>query len=98
MLKNALEAVDDGGMVSINVSRIKQAIVLSITDNGSGLDKEAKEHLFQPFYTSKPSGQGLGLTLARDILNLHEFSYQLDSEGDKTVFEVHIPSRFFKTT
>ncbi|TDF37394.1 sensor histidine kinase [Alteromonadaceae bacterium M269] len=97
IVKNALEAVDDGGVVSINVSLIKQAIVLSITDNGSGLDKEAKEHLFQPFYTSKPSGQGLGLTLARDILNLHEFSYQLDSESDKTVFEVHIPSRFFKT-
>jgi signal transduction histidine kinase len=95
IVKNALEALSKDGIIAILAKREKHQIKLTVKDNGGGLDKEAKDHLFQPFYTSKPTGQGLGLTLAKDILNLHEFSYRLDGNSQETQFDITIPSRFF---
>ncbi|MEO0369172.1 MAG: ATP-binding protein [Pseudomonadota bacterium] len=95
IVKNALEAVSEKGVITIFARRNKHRIILTVEDNGVGLGKDAKEHLFQPFYTSKPLGQGLGLTLAKDILNLHEFGYQLDSGSQTTRFDIIMPSRFF---
>jgi nitrogen fixation/metabolism regulation signal transduction histidine kinase len=98
VVKNALEAVSDNGLVTIKARMNADTITLSVIDNGVGLERKVKEHLFQPFYTSKPTGQGLGLILARDILNLHDFNYRLDSDGHETWFDITIPSNFFKDT
>ncbi len=63
--------------------------MLIVEDTGAGLTDEARAHLFTPFFTTKPDGQGLGLTLAREVLSRHHFLYSLDgTPGGPTRFTI----------
>jgi nitrogen-specific signal transduction histidine kinase len=57
---------------------------LSIEDNGIGISKENADQLFTPFYSSKRDGQGIGLTVIREILNSHRFKFSLKSIDETT--------------
>jgi two-component system nitrogen regulation sensor histidine kinase NtrY len=75
ILKNALEAIDGGGSVSIIIqAQLKQLI---IRDTGKGISAGVEGLLFSPFYSTKKDGQGLGLTLIREILINHGFHFSL---------------------
>ena len=65
---------------------------LIVTDNGIGISSEAKEHLFTPFYSSKPNGQGIGMMIVREILTKHHstFSRSTDTDG-LTRFRIQFP-------
>lgn len=65
IFSNAIEAVAEGGRVAIAVSQNGGAIVTRISDNGPGIGQEHRAHLFEPFYTTKPGGRGLGLFAAK---------------------------------
>jgi nitrogen fixation/metabolism regulation signal transduction histidine kinase len=66
---------------------------LTITDNGRGISPEAAQHLFTPFYSTKPQGQGIGLLLIRDILTSHgcTFSLLTDPTDHLTRFTINFP-------
>ena len=64
LLLNAADAVDGEGRVRISVSVEDEAVVLDIADDGPGIAEEVRDHLFEPFVTSKPPGEGTGLGLA----------------------------------
>lgn len=91
IVKNAYEAILDAGTISIYIG--DKGKYLCITDDGIGLtEHDILEIQSKPFYTTKPSGQGIGLTLIREILMRHEAQYKLTTGVDKlTRFEV-----FFK--
>ncbi len=62
-------------------------VKIDVIDNGPGIIKEAIENIFVPFYTTKRSGSGIGLSLSRQIMQLHNGSITVVSEPDvKTVF------------
>lgn len=86
LLKNAKEAVSPAqGKISLSLkSNYKQGqIELSITDNGPGIPDDITEKIFIPFYTTKSEGSGIGLSLARQIVQLHkgELSFKTSNEG-----------------
>jgi signal transduction histidine kinase len=54
--------------------------VITISDNGSGIDKESLTKLFEPYFTSKPKGNGLGLTNTQNIILSHNGHIQVDSD------------------
>lgn len=85
LLKNASEAIETEG--TIDVITIGQPPTLIVRDNGKGIDGEQKEKLFTPFYTTKPYGQGIGLTLTREILMNHPCRFKLKSDTEKRVTE-----------
>lgn len=85
LLKNAYEAIDGEG--AIEVITIQQPPTLIVRDNGKGIDAEQKEKLFTPFYTTKPYGQGIGLTLTREILMNHPCRFELKSDKEKRLTE-----------
>ena len=58
------------------------ATSLTIADNGPGIDEATQVQLFTPFFSTKPTGQGIGLTLTRDILEGHDFTYSLATDPD----------------
>lgn len=88
VIKNALESVQQGGSVRIHLNAHSRQ--LEIADNGPGLDQEAAAKIFTPFFTSKPNGQGIGLTLVRDILMNHGFRFSLQTDPDGwTRFVIH---------
>jgi signal transduction histidine kinase len=73
LLKNALEAVTSTPHPSISLSCRKEdkRIAITVTDNGVGLTAEQIESVFVPFFTTKPRGSGIGLSLARQIAAAH---------------------------
>lgn len=71
LVRNAREAMPGGGRVLIDVRQVGEELELRITDNGPGVPPEQIERLFDPFYTTKDHGTGLGLAVSRQVLTAH---------------------------
>lgn len=87
-IKNAIEAQNEDSKSVIRITTSGRYSGFCISDNGVGISKEASEHLHKPFYSTKAQGQGIGLTLSKDILSQHKATYRLYSESGWTHFEV----------
>jgi signal transduction histidine kinase len=80
--------------VMLSTKNLKDSIEIRISDNGNGIPKEILEKIFQPFFTTKPSGKGtgLGLSLSYDIVKAHGGQLQVDTqEGAGTTFIIKLP-------
>jgi signal transduction histidine kinase len=96
VMRNAYEAVGDDGRISLSLSLVEadpvKKIRVRISDNGCGIPEKDWENIFEPFYTTKPSGIGLGLANARKILEQHRGSIKVvKKRGKGTSFEILIP-------
>lgn len=80
ILKNAIEAIPEAGTIRIQLSESPRQ--LSIVDSGTGISAEDAAQVFAPFFTTKPQGQGVGLTLVREILMNHGFDFSLASDAE----------------
>ena len=86
LIKNAIQALDDQKERIIELKGAKTEKgrpVISIKDNGSGIDEEAMQRIFVPFYTTKKSGSGIGLSLSRQIMRQHQGSLSVKSKLDE---------------
>lgn len=94
---NAIEAMEPGvGELHFTVLRAPDAIVLEISDNGKGMAPEALQRLFEPFFTGRTGGLGLGLTAARSILLGHNIKLDVVSAvGAGTTFTLRFPKSIF---
>jgi signal transduction histidine kinase len=90
VIKNAIEAIERNGRIEIRAESGGDVVELSVFDTGAGLSEEARERLFTPFYTTKSHGQGLGLTLVREILNQHGFAFSLEPVEGRTRFRIRM--------
>jgi signal transduction histidine kinase/ligand-binding sensor domain-containing protein len=80
--------------VWVSTKKIGNNVHITIRDNGGGIPKEVKDKVFQPFFTTKPTGEGtgLGLSLSYDIIKTHKGEMKLDTEeGEGTTFTLIIP-------
>ena len=84
ILKNAVEAIDGEGTVTIRLATSGGRTLLTIDDSGPGISAEAQSNLFTPFFSTKPHGQGIGLTLVQEILTAHGFDYGLERTAQGT--------------
>jgi signal transduction histidine kinase len=91
VIKNAAEAIGRDGRIEIAACHGPGRVDIAISDTGAGLDAETKKNLFTPFFTTKKDGQGLGLTLVREILAQHGFAFSLEPVGGKTQFRIEMP-------
>jgi len=96
ILRNGAEAVEEGGRIKVEISRAKESgaarIKVRISDDGCGIPEKDWENIFEPFYTTKSSGFGLGLSNARKIVEQHRGSIRVAKTKQKgTTFEVRIP-------
>ncbi len=91
IVKNAIEATD-GGEVDISVKREKKKIFISIKDSGKGMDDKEKARVFEPFFSTKKGGMGIGLYLTRKIVEAHGGELDLVSRiQEGTTFTIRIP-------
>ncbi len=91
IVKNAAESISrPGGVISVGVCA--NPVSVTVTDNGSGITPEKAGKIFTPFFTDKPSGQGIGLTFVREVLARHGFGYSLSTDSDDglTRFEIRL--------
>ena len=84
ILKNSIEALGDNGKIIISTATYPLSI--SIKDNGSGISKNVSQKLFTPFFSTKSNGQGIGLTIIREILQNHGFKFSVETKGGWTEF------------
>jgi two-component system nitrogen regulation sensor histidine kinase GlnL len=106
LVKNAAEAVPhSGGEITIATAyrhglrlavqgsgaRVHLPLMVSITDNGPGIPEDLREHLFDPFVTTKRNGSGLGLALVAKVIGDHGGVIEFDSQPRRTVFRVFLP-------
>jgi two-component system, NtrC family, sensor kinase len=92
LVLNAIAAMPSGGTLYISSLRKKEHVILKIKDTGIGIDKTNLVKLFQPFYTTKPSGTGLGLAVVHGIIQSHKGSITVASEkGKGTEFTLTLP-------
>jgi signal transduction histidine kinase len=105
IIDNALDAMPHGGSLNISTSLVpsypftrgKEAVTLDaseirIKDTGSGIAKEDLERIFQPFFTSKAKGTGLGLALVRKVIDMHHGEVEASSTlGKGSEFIIRIP-------
>lgn len=81
IIVNAIEAMEPGkGVLSIHTRSEHNKCVIEIADNGTGMDKDSMGRLFEPYFTSKPKGNGLGLTNTQNIILNHKGTIQAESE------------------
>lgn len=89
LLKNAIEALGETEQPALElIGRYDgTAVLIEVIDNGQGIIKEAIDHIFVPFYTTKRTGSGIGLSLSRQIMQMHNGSITVESEPEvRTVF------------
>jgi signal transduction histidine kinase len=85
---NAIEAMpEETGVLQMNSKRVGQQLIVSISDNGSGISPDHLNRLFEPYFTSKPGGMGLGLAAVLNIVQSHGGSVDVESvQGSGTTF------------
>jgi two-component system, NtrC family, sensor kinase len=93
LLKNAREAMPDGGVIEVEATEREGGVDLVIRDSGVGMDAEQKERIFDLFYTTKQRGSGLGLPLTQQIVVAHRGHIRCESSpGRGTVFTLYFPA------
>jgi two-component system sensor kinase FixL len=99
LVKNSLDAISQAGQqdgqIEIRIKKVASDVLISVTDNGPGVDEQHRKHLFEPFFTTKPKGVGLGLSICRTIAGAHggnlHFSH---SETGGSEFTLSLPLEF----
>lgn len=95
LIKNAIEAMENGGIVDIKLYREGNSVCVLIKDGGPGIDEEQLAKIGQPFYTTKQKGTGLGLMVSYKIVDNHHGKIHANSQlGLGTVFEIRLPFRY----
>ena len=83
IIKNSVESITgEDGKIVITTSVNCGTVSVDVSVNGCGIPTDVAQQLFSPFFTTKPQGQGLGLTLIREILTKHNCTFQLHTEDD----------------
>jgi len=90
---NAIQACGEGGALTVSTRREgDDAVVISFTDNGPGIPEELREKIFQPFFTTRARGTGLGLPVVRAVVDAHGGSISLDEARARgTEFRIRLP-------
>ncbi|WP_411705289.1 response regulator [Edaphovirga cremea] len=93
MVFNAVDAMPDGGQLTLAAYDIDESVVIMVADTGSGMAPEVKSRIFDPFFTTKgKAGMGLGLAVSFGIIRRHEGSVKVDSEVNMgTKFMISLP-------
>ena len=83
IIKNSIEAIENNGIINLDVSLEGKNVLISISDNGMGMDKEQLENIKEMFYTTKKNGTGLGVALSNEIVLAHNGVMEYESEINK---------------
>ncbi|MBP9144369.1 MAG: cyclic nucleotide-binding domain-containing protein [Thermoanaerobaculia bacterium] len=93
LIDNAIDAVAPGGEVEVSAVRQAESLVVRVVDNGPGIPEALRARVFEPFFTSKPVGEGtgLGLVIAHNLVLQHKGEIDIDSCPGRTEVRVSLP-------
>ncbi len=94
IISNGFEAMDDGGFITIITEKAPSGIYIRISDEGPGIPELDLQHIFEPFYTTREKGSGLGLPISYRIIQAHDGDISAISRpGEGTTFIIWLPSK-----
>ncbi|MEJ2658694.1 MAG: ATP-binding protein [Desulfobacterales bacterium] len=82
LLINAMQAMPGGGIIHVNIHSGDHAVTIKIEDEGEGIPKDLLEKIWDPFFTTKAKGTGLGLGIVKNIIESHEGSVSIINKPD----------------
>ena len=92
LMLNAVQAMTSGGTLTLEAEAVRDAVTLTVADTGPGIAPDVLPRVFDPYFTTKPGGLGLGLTIARRIVEAHGGALAVESEpGRGSRFSVTLP-------
>jgi len=92
IIKNAIAAMPEGGVLTISVEEKNDELQIAVSDTGIGIPEELMAKIFEPYFTTKESGSGLGLTITFKIIKEHNGEITVESTpGKGTTFTIHLP-------
>jgi signal transduction histidine kinase len=93
LLRNSLEALINfpSPLITLSCVALQDRVEITVRDNGPGIDPETAENIFVPFFSTKPEGTGIGLSLSRQIMNLHSGRVSVHSKKGETIFILSFP-------
>jgi two-component system, sporulation sensor kinase E len=94
ILKNAMEAMDSGGLITLSAGSDDDFVTVSVRDTGAGMERDAVSRIFDPFFTTKAGGHGLGMMIVMRILRAHGAQIDVDSApGQGTTVTLRFPQK-----
>ena len=93
IINNGIQAMNHKGILKISTQEASDHLIVAISDSGSGIPPEVQSQIFEPFYTTKPLGEGsgLGLHICRQIIEKHQGTIEVESQSGQTTFTVSLP-------
>ena len=91
LVKNAVQAAPEGSRVEVTGRLESRRYVIEVADHGPGVAKENQAKIFEPFFTTREKGTGLGLPLARKLVEAHRGSLVVSSTPGDTTFRIELP-------
>ena len=92
IITNAVQAMPEGGKLTIGTREKGKFLEVEITDTGSGIPQEVKDKIFEPLYTTRAKGIGLGLAVSKSIIDRHGGNIEVKSKvGEGTTFNIKLP-------
>ena len=95
LILNAIQNTPAGGRITVDAVRHGDKLVVRVSDTGPGVSEEVRDHLFEPFMTTRPEGTGLGLAIVREIARAHHGDARFTAGGCGATFEIEVPWRPF---
>jgi signal transduction histidine kinase len=93
LVRNGIEAIHPGGHVTLELHLEEGAFVLRVQDDGPGIPEGVRQRIYEPFFSTKEGGTGLGMSIVHSLVVLHGGSIEIDTSSRGTRFDVRIPLR-----
>ena len=92
LLRNAIQAMEEHGTITLRTLVVKKTVVIDILDTGPGIPATARGHLFEPNFSTKTDGMGLGLAIVKKIITDLGGTIAIeDGESGGTLVQIHLP-------
>lgn len=92
VIVNAYQAMPEGGLLSVKLTKEQNKVKISIKDTGQGIDNDMIERIFEPFFSTKDRGSGLGLSITNSIISAHNGKIEVKSQPKEgTEFAIYLP-------
>jgi signal transduction histidine kinase len=92
LVKNAMSAMSSGGILHISTRSSEELVIMTVEDTGTGISEDMIHKIFEPYFTTKVDGTGLGLTMAYKVVKEHGGDIRVQSErGQGTCFTISLP-------
>ena len=92
LISNAIDAVDKNGRINVDIKENKRFAVLIVSDSGAGMPEEIRKNIFNPFFSTKDKGVGLGLFIVYNIVKAHGGYIEVESAVDcGSTFSIYLP-------